>query len=611
MDNKSQKVFCSLLNDWRHQNLFCDAYLVGDDSIVIPIHKLVLASKAYLLLIELNQEVLPAESIFIGESHANSNLEKPILYVKGYTGDILDAFIKIIYIQDFSLIATDDLKLQMCYFLLQISKLLNLNDAYIVKCTENLQRRTNNFISDSNDFGCNTLNEQESEVPSNKSSLKCQFCKKVLGSNILLNCHLKLHAELRKLAKASSADYNAFVSHESCPKGRKRRKLKVFQKCLSSKFEKFVCNECRKTFSSREVLKHHLKKLHPKECVSSKPESGETRKKFACFDCGKKFTTHGNLRRHHSTIHRGIKRFHCPLCICKFGQKVTLDLHLASVHKIVGVQQENVGSNGSICLASERDVGTAEFSLSQVAGLDVDDLFRKSDFDVSSLFVSSDLETRVRDAKDSLSTEGSSNKQVIGFMDKDKWKERTTCKICKKQLSRPSNLRKHMSIHEANKKIDLNLDNTVESSHVVSTEVDALSHHLLKLTSSEGQESGESKFKSGKGSFVCHHCGKKFLLADYLKKHMSVIHCTAKMFPCLSCPKRFASKTRLKRHEAVHEKKRCDRCSKLLEGQRAYKNHLKTSCGVSSFPIQDDASFPFGDPLIANITLEMLRAQTL
>lgn len=605
MDDKSQKVFCSLLDDWRHQNLFCDAYLVGDDSIVIPIHKLVLASKAYLLLIELNEKMLPTESIFIGETRDNNNSENHILYVKGYTGDILDAFIKIIYIQDFTLVATDDLKLQMCYFLLQISKLLNLNDAYVIKCIENLQRST----ASSNEPGCNTLNEQEcEEVPSNKSSHKCHFCKKIFASHILLNCHLKLHAEPRKLAQSGSADYNTFISNESCSKTKKRGRLKVFQKHLSYKFDEFACNECQKTFSSRVVLRRHIKKLHTKECLSSMPATEETKNKFACFDCGKKFTTSGNLRRHHSIIHRGIKRFHCPICNCKFGQKVTLDFHLAGVHKIVDAQQESVESNGSVCLATNRrDVGTAEFSLSQAA--DLGDLFRKSDFDVSSLFVcsGSDLETRVRDAKDILPAAGSSSTQTMGFIDKDKWKERTTCKICQKQLSRPSNLRKHMSIHEANKRIDLNIDNTLDSTQL-SMEY-AFHHHLLKA--SEGQENGESKLKNGKGSFVCHHCGKKFLLADYLKKHMSVTHCAAKMFPCLSCPKRFASKTRLKRHQAVHEKKKCDRCNKFLEGQRAYKNHLKTSCEVPSFPIQDDNSFPFGDPLIANITLEMLSAQNL
>lgn len=460
----------------------------------------------------------------------------------------------------------------------------------------------------SNEFGRNTLNEQESvEVPSNKSSHKCHFCKKIFASHILLNYHLKLHAELRKLAKTCSADYNTLVSNESRSKARKRSRLKVFQKHLSYKFDEFACNECQKTFASRAVLGRHLKKLHTKECLSSKPATEETKSKFDCFDCGKKFTTSGNLRRHHSIIHRGIKRFHCPICDCKFGQKVTLDFHLAGVHKIVDAQQESVGNNESVCLATNRrDVGTADFSSSQAAGLS--DLFRKSDFDVSSLFVcsGSDLETRVRDLKDILPAEGSSCTQTMGFTDIDKWKERTTCKICQKQLSRPSNLRKHMSIHEANKKIDLNIDNALDSTHV---SVDALHDHLL--TSSKGQENGESQFKNGKGSFVCHHCGKKFLLADYLKKHMSVTHCTTKMFPCISCPKRFASKTRLKRHQAVHEKKKCDRCNKFLEGQRAYKNHLKTSCEVPSFTIQDDTSFPFGDPLIANIALEMLSAQNL
>ncbi|XP_048003106.1 zinc finger protein 254-like [Leguminivora glycinivorella] len=98
--------------------------------------------------------------------------------------------------------------------------------------------------------------------------------------------------------------------------------LKIHQlaKHEPSKPKPFACNDCSKSFLSRESLIIHIRS-----------HTGE--KPFKCKHCPRAFTMMGNLKRHHKTVHLGIHgSFTCDICGSTVTTKSALRMHMESKH---------------------------------------------------------------------------------------------------------------------------------------------------------------------------------------------------------------------------------------------------------------------------------------
>ena len=112
---------------------------------------------------------------------------------------------------------------------------------------------------------------------------------------------------------------------------------------------KFTCDDCQKTYSTRQSLKRHMSDVHkglkPFKCTScdSKFANGQGlknhiaaihggKKPYQCQKCDSSFATNQGLKRHISSVHEEQKQFKCQKCQYACALKYNLDLHLNTVH---------------------------------------------------------------------------------------------------------------------------------------------------------------------------------------------------------------------------------------------------------------------------------------
>lgn len=79
-------------------------------------------------------------------------------------------------------------------------------------------------------------------------------------------------------------------------------------------------------------------------------------------------------------------------------------------------------------------------------------------------------------------------------------------------------------------------------------------------------------------SSVCHLCGKSFMVACYLTKHLKT-HSDEKPFKCDLCPQAFARKDKMKRHRNTHiglRKHVCQECGKSYYHRYDLTIHMRT-----------------------------------
>ena len=112
----------------------------------------------------------------------------------------------------------------------------------------------------------------------------------------------------------------------------------------------YKCEICKKTLSSADYLKRHIKNVHlglqPDKCdICNKQFGGkgwlkvhtrtvhESIKPFKCEFCNKQFGQGIHCKTHLNTVHKGIKTFKCKSCSKCFGHRSHLKRHISSVHE--------------------------------------------------------------------------------------------------------------------------------------------------------------------------------------------------------------------------------------------------------------------------------------
>ena len=112
----------------------------------------------------------------------------------------------------------------------------------------------------------------------------------------------------------------------------------------------FQCTKCDKKFPSRNIMRHHMEKVHISDellmCKICNKKMGhpyslrrhteqmhEQKEKFSCHICGKEFNSLQVLKDHiecHSITEKSIQ---CPKCDKKFLTQYKLRVHVGEVHR--------------------------------------------------------------------------------------------------------------------------------------------------------------------------------------------------------------------------------------------------------------------------------------
>ena len=79
-----------------------------------------------------------------------------------------------------------------------------------------------------------------------------------------------------------------------------------------------VCILCAAEFTTRAILKAHLKQLH-------------NQNNYTCTNCGKSFSTYGNLYIHMTSVHSE-SRISCSACDDTFTRKSSMEDHYKNFH---------------------------------------------------------------------------------------------------------------------------------------------------------------------------------------------------------------------------------------------------------------------------------------
>ena len=336
---------------------------------------------------------------------------------------------------------------------------------------------------------------------------------------------------------------------------------------IQNDFQNKITNNQR-TYNNRKIENSHLEissKGHEelllvKQCDDDISDTEPTldelfsRSKFSdddqhrCYLCKQKYSTAGNLKRHFLTVHQKIKPFICKFCGKRYGQKVTLQLHIKSTHMTGSIE-------GSLIDSSQNPDSDLNFS-------------KEGDF--------TSLNDSLMFGKDTKSDE-------LGFdvLKGSRLNLNSTCHICHKKLSRPSNLKKHLLIHYSsnpllkinnennnsndkdssndldkndgelkgysddskdniNAKDQTTLENVLgEINHNNVTNYDNSAQNVNQIPSFNCENASTKSVNTSDLSmsikrFVCEVCGKSFTLGEYLKKHFQSVHNTSS-HSCAQC----------------------------------------------------------------------------
>ncbi|KAG2467404.1 GZF1 protein, partial [Polypterus senegalus] len=162
---------------------------------------------------------------------------------------------------------------------------------------------------------------------------KCKACDRMFTDKSILRRHVAVHDR--------KAHWRTYLIDLTTKKDHNWSKIETLTDgCLAGE-KPFMCENCGKSFASKEYLKHHSR-IHtgskPFKCdICSrmfaqrnslhqhiKVHTGE--RPYCCDQCGKQFTQLNALQRHHR-IHTGEKPYMCRLCLRTFTDKSTLRRH--------------------------------------------------------------------------------------------------------------------------------------------------------------------------------------------------------------------------------------------------------------------------------------------
>ena len=111
-----------------------------------------------------------------------------------------------------------------------------------------------------------------------------------------------------------------------------KNNYKIHRRKFHSK--KFVCDVCKYTTATQEMIEQHVRENHPENDKSvvkgfhKKPDLGQVK----CGYCSEVFFTDSTASLHHRSVHKGLPN-KCSQCEKTFKSRTSLNKHIYAAHK--------------------------------------------------------------------------------------------------------------------------------------------------------------------------------------------------------------------------------------------------------------------------------------
>lgn len=301
--------------------------------------------------------------------------------------------------------------------------------------------------------------------------------------------------------------------------------LKWILPTLTFKTMKHSCLFCGRAFPVPSALERHMR-FHTNE------------KPFFCKYCDKSYSWGG--WKQHEAQHHAPKYYQCVLCSYKSAYKTQLKRHTLSVH----IQEKSFKCN--VCKKSFAVQGGLKTHMETHIPIEARKHF------------SCNICTKTFTTRSNLTAHMKNH--TVG--------KQFQCSICTKEFLLPSYLQEHMAIHTGER-----------------------SQHCRicgKAFPKASTRNFHEKTHTGIKAYECKICAKKFGSKGTLTKHISSVHCTNKLFPCIFCGKLFATMRLAMGHLITHTKERpqfCKLCprefTQIANLRKHYRfEHFDTSISV-------------------------------
>uniref|UniRef100_A0A8D8PR15 Zinc finger protein 845 n=1 Tax=Cacopsylla melanoneura TaxID=428564 RepID=A0A8D8PR15_9HEMI len=317
--------------------------------------------------------------------------------------------------------------------------------------------------------------------------------------------------------------------------------------------KKFRCDDCGKSFSTKDTLNEHIKTVHlgqtyncsdcpktflKKQGLIAHISNEHTGVLFECIECTKTFRFKSSYARHLKTEHgvRGQFRdtqtiYKCPHCTRRFFSLLALKGHIGNAT----LAHSGILMVCSVCLREFQNKGV--FSRHLVTHREKGELIYKCERCSANYFKSEKMAMAHVKRKHFVEYEMKKLQEETAVHEKQarltiKERKRYNCKLCDRSYTKSASLSAHVK-----------------------------TNHLGVM-------------------FKCPHCEKEFAQKHGLKNHVSNIH-EGVIYECSVCNKVYQHKISLRLHMKQHngEEFRCRVCLNKFAYKETLNNHMVTQHG--------------------------------
>lgn len=336
----------------------------------------------------------------------------------------------------------------------------------------------------------------------------------------------------------------SFTDFEQTEKNREENIKNIEYGRKTKKDKTYICDLCRKAFTSDNRLKRHQNLVH-----SDGGKEDETTKvgKYVCEVCSKRFISQSRLRLHVVT-HTGEKPFSCDICGQKFSHPTNKSRHMKT----------HTGDKPYVCLFCGKSFPVKHYLKDHVVKHTGE---KPHECKLCLMTFAHRFSLKQHELLKHPSGE-------VNFT--DSYEDRPfTCEICGKKFTQQSSLKIHIRLHTGSKPYQC----TMCSAGFIRS--DLLMRHKLE--------------HSGQRPFKCDICEKAFTSAYILKQHCNV-HTGDRRQQCEHCGIKLANKESLARHMMRHTGEsllECNTCNKKFISKQSLVRHQQHPCEEKIYECKD------------------------